>query len=179
MKNTYAYRVKHRNGWGTGFGPRPTHCHKCNADLPVKDSGGTGYGCGKSEPLASHPDAPALKPGESLERSPAVCYQCCADDERARMIETGRAMLYLAPRANAPHGSTWRTRDARTNEARYWYLTDWPGGLEFAVKYMSKGAHNMARTRYDVTFTGPDGKPWRGTQYGENTQICHCRRLGK
>lgn len=225
---TYAYHVKHKNGWSTGFGPRPTHCHKCNVELPeTTGSGGTGYGCVKSEPIETHPDAPALKPGESYERSPAICYQCCADDERARMIETGRAMLYLTQgkgkwlpeelqaellpgRADICRmaGRTWIVRPKgqtvgnvgfyprawtaiyveATNEGQalrdaarttaVWSLTDWAGRLSFPVTSISKGRHNMAGTRYDVTFTGPDGKPWRGTQYGENTQICHCRRLG-
>lgn len=158
---TYAYRVWHKNGWGTGLGPRPTHCHKCACKLLVKGSGGTGYGCGKSEQVKAPPGAPPLKLGESYGRSPAFCYQCCADDEKARMIETGRAVLYLTKDGNA------------------WRVSDWSGKLSFPVRTISKGAHNMARTRYDVAFTGPDGKPWRGTQYGENTQICHCRRLGK
>lgn len=160
--NTFAYHVIHKNGWGTGFGPRPTHCSKCNVPIPEqqKDTGAAGYGCGPSEPIPEHPAAPALKPGEHLERSPAVCYACCAEDDKARMIETGRAMLYLTTTAPA-------------------HVSNWPGSLSFPVPYISRGRHNMARVRYDVTFTGPDGRQWRGTQYGDNTQICHCRRLSK
>lgn len=231
---TYAYHVKHRNGWGTGFGPKPTHCHKCACELPAPKAGEitTGYGCGKPELMPWPdsefiPDKPILKHGESIERSPAFCYQCCADDERARMIETGRAMLYLTQgkgkwlpeelqaellpgRADICRmaGRTWIVRPKgqtvgnagfyprawtaiyveATNEGQalrdaarttaVWSVTDWPGKLSFPVTSISKGRHNMARTRYDVTFIGPDGKPWRGTQYGENTQICHCRRIG-
>ena len=34
-------------------------------------------------------------------------------------------------------------------------------------------------TTYDVWFIGPDGKEWHGVQYGDLTQVCHCRRVGK
>ncbi len=159
IPGTYAFHVRHKNGWGSGFGPSPTHCSKCGAALPVKpDTGGTGYGCGTSEPIAAHVDAPELKPGETLERSPAVCYTCCADDDRREMIETGRAVLYLTQTAPA-------------------HVSNWPGSLSFPVPYISRGRHNIAGRRYDFSFTGPDGKEWRGTQYGDNTQIAHCRRV--
>lgn len=40
MRSTYVYHVRHRNGWGTGFGPRPTHCHECGADIPPSKGDG-------------------------------------------------------------------------------------------------------------------------------------------
>jgi len=85
------------------------------------------------------------------------CYDCCAHRVRVRMIETGKGVLYLSGKE----------------------LTDWPGKLRFPVYagYIAKGRHNMARVRYDGQFIGPDGKRWRFTQYGDNTQIAHCRRL--
>lgn len=83
------------------------------------------------------------------------CYDCCAARERAAMIATGRATLYL-------------TGDA---------VTDWPGKLRFPVGHVRKGRHNMARVRYDFRFSGPDGATWSGVQYGDNTQIAHCRRV--
>ena len=160
--NTFAYHVRHRNGWGTVFGPRPTHCCKCGATLPEPKPGdfSTGYGCGASEPIPKHPAAPIIKQGETLEQSPVVCFTCCATDDKARMIETGRAMLYLTTSAPAK-------------------VSNWPNSLSFPVSRILRGSHNWARVRYDVTFTGPDGRQWRGTQYGDNTQICHCRRLSK
>ena len=159
--STYSYTVRHKNGWGTSFGPSPTHCHTCGAALPVNPpnyTGGSGYGCSDFETIPAHAMAPVLKPGESLERSQAHCYQCCANRERARMIEAGRATLYLDTKAPAK-------------------VSDWAGLLSFPVPYVHIGAHNMARRRYDVTFIGPDDAQWRGTQYGDNTQICHCRRI--
>ena len=82
------------------------------------------------------------------------CYACCAEMEKARMIETGRATLYLSGNK----------------------IADWPGTLSFPCR-VKRGAHNIARYRYDAWFTGPDGKPWHGVQYGDNTQIIHCRRV--
>ena len=160
--NTYAYHVLHRNGWSNAFGPRPTHCHTCGASLPKRKPGdcSTGYGCGTAEPVSEHPDAPVLKQGETLGRSPATCFACCAANDKARMIDTGRAMLYLTTATPAK-------------------VSNWPGSLSFPVSRICRGSHNWARVRYDVTFTGPDSRQWRGTQYGDNTQICHCRRLSK
>ena len=160
--NPYAYYVIHKNGWGTGFGPRPTHCNTCHAPIPEQQQGAcsTGYGTENPETIDAHPDAPVLKPGEHLERSAAVCYACCGKQDLARMCDTGRMMLYLTTSSPA-------------------HVSNWPGSLSFPVSHISRGRHNIARVRYDISFTGPDGKPWRGTQYGDNTQICYCRRLSK
>lgn len=86
------------------------------------------------------------------------CYQCCANLERARMIETGKATLYL------------------TGETYTYEVTDWPGLLRFEARYVRSGRHNIAGTRLDFEFTGPDGFRWVGVQYGEGTQIAHCKR---
>lgn len=93
------------------------------------------------------------------------CYQCCADNERAAMIDMGKACLYLVKRQNNDKHDTHN-----------WYVTDWPGKLEFKCYYVSKGNHNIARTRTDCWFNGPDGFVWHGMQFGENTQVCHCKR---
>lgn len=88
------------------------------------------------------------------------CYDCCAEHERQRMIESGRATLYL----------TSTGHDAA--------LIDWPGNLRFPARYgyIRKGRHNIARVRYDTWFAGPDGFIWHATQYGDDTQIAHCKR---
>lgn len=89
------------------------------------------------------------------------CYACCADNDRAAMIATGRATLYLS--------GNWSDRTS--------VVTNWPGSLSFRASYQKTGRHNIAGKRYDVWFTGPDGKHWHGYQVGDNTQICHCRRV--
>lgn len=109
-------------------------CSECGAEKEVQTNGGTGY-------------------GEYQGRK--VYYACCADIDREKMKETGRAVLYL---------------DGIQQ------LTNWPGTLRFPVRYSKAGNHNMTGSRIDVWFQGPDGKEWHGVQYGDNTQLCHCKR---
>jgi len=87
------------------------------------------------------------------------CYECCALFESGRMIAEGKTTLYLC--GNRTTGFT---------------LTDWAGYLKFPVRSMRKGRHNWGIPRYDVWFTGPDKRTWHGVQYGDNTQLCHCKR---
>jgi hypothetical protein len=96
------------------------------------------------------------------------CYDCCADRERAAMIETGRATLYLT--------IDTQTTGAGQRITRGYVVTDWPGRLRFPARYVRTGRHNIARVRRDFDFTGPDGFRWVGVQYGDNTEIAHCRR---
>ena len=87
------------------------------------------------------------------------CYDCCAKNERQWMIDKGRTALYLVQ-----------------NDDKPWEVTDWPGRLRFVVMRHWKGRHNIAQVRYDVWFRGPDGHIWWGVQYGDFTQVVHCKR---
>jgi hypothetical protein len=95
------------------------------------------------------------------------CWSCCAEQDKAQMIKDGKTMLYL----------TYR-HEGKIAFGEYFdgKVGNWPGTLSFPCR-IRKGSHNMARTRYDLWFTGPDGKQWHGVQYGENTQIAHCKRV--
>lgn len=108
-----------------------------------------------------HPPSPHGEPttgyGTDLDGK-TYCYDCCADRERQRMIETGKATLYYARR---PDG---------------WFVTDWPGHLNFKVMGSSKSRHNIGRVRVDFWFEGPDGFIWHGYQIGDWNQIAHCKR---
>lgn len=97
--------------------------------------------------------------GENLEGK-KICYACCAEQDKKDMIETGKAILYL-------------TEDSKTNMYK---VTNWPASLTFNAT-VRKGKHNLARTRYDAWFTGPDGKNWHGVTYGDDSQLCHCKRI--
>jgi hypothetical protein len=92
-----------------------------------------------------------------------ICYACAGERDRLEMLSSGRATLYLS--------------DTETNGSKRWVITNWPGTLRLIPHYIRHGRHNMARTRCDVWFTF-EGKPWHGVQYGENSQLCHCRRIG-
>jgi len=88
-----------------------------------------------------------------------VCYACCADADRAGMLATGRATLYLSGDASGGQ------------------VSNWPGSLTFAVNGFRSMRHNIAGRQYIAYFTGPDGARWSARQYGDNTQVAHCRRL--
>lgn len=90
-----------------------------------------------------------------VEKERWVCYDCCAARDRKYMEKNGKISLY------------WDGKK----------ITNWPGTLSFNPTARKRGKHNMARTREDVWFIGPDKKPWHGTQYGQNTQIIHCQRV--
>ena len=113
--------------------------------------------CGKVKPVQTEGGTGY---GYYPENNRPICYACCAIRDKESMMETGRGLLYLV--------GEWPLEIEVVN---------WPGTLRFKPHYWRKGSHNIARTRYDVWFTGPDGKPWHGTQYGEMTQICRCRRI--
>lgn len=109
----------------------------------------------------THPDDSCTTGyGENAEGQ-KVCFDCCGTRDREYMIETGSSValpLYLTKTDNA------------------WSVGNWPGTLRFRCGVPKKSQHNIAGTRYDVWFTGPDGKTWHGVQYGEWTQIVHCKR---
>lgn len=86
-----------------------------------------------------------------------VCYACCAVTDIKQMRTTGRITLYLV----------------KTD--RRLAVTNWPDSLSFVVSYCKEGRHNIAGVRYDVWFY-LDGQQWHGIQYGNNTQLCHCKR---
>lgn len=122
-----------------------------------------------------HPPTPTTHGGTGYGRDKdgnRKCYECCADTDRQEMIETGKATLYLTMEVS--DGATRLGLPVKVNT-----VTNWPGSLKFRTGEARKGHHNIARTRYDVWFRGPDGKDWHGVQYGDNTQICHCHRLAK
>ncbi len=82
------------------------------------------------------------------------CYACCADRERAVMLATRRAVLYLADKK----------------------VTDWPGKLSFQVVVQWTGAHNFGGRVTFVRFIGPDGAVWSVRQVGDFSQLCAVKR---
>ena len=86
------------------------------------------------------------------------CYDCSAKIERQSMVDTGRAILYL------------------TQKDGVHYVTDWPGRLRFRTGIPQTSKHNIARIRRDVWFHGPDDHVWHGVQYGDNSDLCYCKR---
>lgn len=137
-------------------------CHQCKQVKPVKTTGGTGY-------AYYDDDRP-------------VCYDCCGENDRKEMIEVGKIVLYLscepARKLRRPNGLPYTPETLHEGPGRKTAgeVTNWPGTLRFKC-HTRVGRHNIAGYRYDCWFTGPDGKQWHGVTYGDNTQLCHCRRL--
>ena len=120
--------------------------------------------CNKTYPAAPA-DSISVGYGRDPKTNAIVCYSCCADRDRADMIEHGNTTLYLTHSKFAQ----WQTfADGEVG--------NWPGSLNMPCR-VKRGRHNIARYRYDAWFTGPDGNSWHGVQYGDNTQIIHCKRL--
>jgi hypothetical protein len=139
-------------------------CAKCGLVKSVQASGGTGYG---------------YMPGDNR----PVCYLCCGDLDREVMLRDGKITLYLT--CEPVSKALWKGRayTAATlafgpGRSTLGKVSNWPGTLEFPC-YTTYGKHNIAGVRYDAWFTGPDGFEWHGVTYGNNTQVCHCRRTKK
>ena len=137
-------------------------CVRCGEEKPINTSGGTGYAGDIGNP---------------------TCYSCCADLDRESMIETGKATLYLAcePASKAFDNGrpfTPATINKGHGRSRKGTVSNWPGTLAFSAS-VDYSRHNIARWRYDAHFIGPDGFWWHGVTYGDNTQICHCKRTKK
>lgn len=166
--NIYAHYKRNKAGWGIGFGPRPTHCAECLRELPAPEGCSTGYGSEGREPIASHPDAPALKPGESLERSKAVCYPCCGERDKRDMESSGRAVLYLSDVSGGAIESRSTARDRM-------HVTNWPGTLSIPVSAYRRSRNNFGAQRIDVWFAF-GGFEWHGINLGARNEILRCKR---
>ena len=118
-------------------------CTHCKRIKPTQVSGGTGYGINKA--------------------NEKVCYVCCAKQELASMLETGKATLYFT--------------STSVGVRKGYKVTDWTGELSFKVYTMKTSKHNMARVRYDYWFRTPDNKLWHGYTIGDFTQIAHCKQV--
>jgi hypothetical protein len=127
-------------------------CGDCGAEKPVFNNYQTNYF------YLSGTDVP-------------LCADCSANHQKQTMINTGKACLYLV--FNPNEVPDFNPQIHCCNHG--WSVIDVSGKLRFKAS-VHKGRHNIARTRYDVWFRGPDGWWWYGVTYGDNTQICHCRR---
>lgn len=101
-----------------------------------------------------------------------ICYECAATRERADMVATGRAFLYVTREVYARHPNG-------AESARYW-VTNWPGTLRFRAHFISTGRHNIARTVHTLHFRGPDGFWWSARTWGGGAPdgiYCRARRI--
>jgi len=88
------------------------------------------------------------------------CYQCCAIQDIEYMATHDRICLYL------------------TTINEKWVVTNWPNSLQMAATVSIKpNGHNWGITRRDAWFTDANNNKWWGVQYGDNTEIIHCKKL--
>jgi hypothetical protein len=92
------------------------------------------------------------------ENGETLCYSCCAEIEKQFMRDYGAITLYL-------NLTAYHTCEEVLN---------WPGTLRFKVLECRKGNHNFAGIRRDVWFEF-EGWIWHGVQYGDYSELCHCR----
>lgn len=131
-------------------------CSDCRKFCPVQTGSTTGYA--------------------TTAQGKLLCYPCCGKRDAVDMEKRGKAMLYLTcepawyerkPHTNA-EGVVIYSRDRRGT------VGNWCGTLMIDCT-TTTGRHNIAETRYDCRFVFGEYW-WHGVTYGENTQICHCRR---
>lgn len=88
------------------------------------------------------------------------CYDCCAVLDSEQMRDSDRITLYLVKNAEGKHE-----------------VTNWPGTLRYSVASPVIGKHNIARIRRDVSFKDIHDQWWHGTQYGNDSELCYCKKL--
>ena len=114
-------------------------------------------------------------PGYGYDRQgKTFCFTCCGENDKAAMIADGYATLYLSFDSDQFIDKSVHYRRIRFGSEGKGKVTNWPCTLSIPC-HISVGRHNFARVRYDVWFRF-DGSLWHGVQYGDNTQLCHCKR---
>ena len=128
------------------------HSDNCKRQLPITPGLTTGYGRNSDNEL--------------------YCFRCCGESDREYMENHNRVTLYLTTLPG-----TIRRYGSGLTEFKQFEVGNWPGTMLFRTFDHSHGRHNIAGSRVDVWFLDHTGRRWWGVQYGELTQLCHCRKL--
>lgn len=132
--------------------------------------------CHVHKPCKATPDAITFGYATIRETGERVCVACCGDTDKRALRQDERTTLYLVERTPQGHEAVPARRSIGYQDAQRFTVTNWPGTLKHPVTSVRKGRHNWAGVRYDVWFRF-EGINWHGVQYGDNTQILHCRRI--
>lgn len=149
----------------------PTNCMRCNDSFSLY----TGAHAGIGYAVVCEPHAACVGVGCSCppKSETYICYKCASDDEKERMRKTGVTTLYFM--YNSPCNNIQHTNAGTNMTPSDYIVSDWSGRFLIRPMNVQRGKHNIARTRWDVWFEF-EGRVWHGVQYGENTQLLHCKR---
>lgn len=103
------------------------------------------------------------------------CYACCGLQDLEAMKKDGRITLYLSCSNDGNTAGLYGNKRPAIGTYMSGKVSNWPSSIVFKAQ-VKVGDHNLAGRRYDTWFDGPDGFVWHGVQYGDNTQIVHCKR---
>lgn len=107
-------------------------------------------------------------------RKQYLCFGCCADVDRERMKNEGKATMYLQY-VSPCHNPQFTSGGINLTASEY-VVSNWTGSLTMVTTKVQVGRHNMTGRRWDVWFRMNDQK-WWGVSYGNNTQLLHCKRI--
>lgn len=116
------------------------------------------FTCDRCNQVKTHTDSISTGYGTTTDGK-KHCFACCGETDKEYMDTHKRITLYL------------------TEKDGQHYVTNWPSTLSYKTGHVQVGRHNIAGKRYDVWFRDYQGKCWHGTQYGDNTQLCHCKQV--
>lgn len=156
----------------------PIQCHDCRKII-VRDPNSCtpGYGIRKKEAFGNQNIRVTI--------NEYVCYECAAKEDYQYMKDHGKITLYLTfdttkdlPYPHIGHPEpTIPQRNGKYSKLHNIKISNWPGSLSFPVTFMRVGRHNITGIRYDAYMTDLDGNKWHCVRYGDNTELCHCKRL--
>lgn len=137
------------------------YCYHCNRVKSYKSQYTTGYA--------------------KTEDNEKYCYNCMAVVDSDYMLDNDKITLYLT--YNNRIANYLRDYKSKTMyfKTMYFeqgaYVSNWCGTLKIPCHIQfTRNGHNWGLNRYDMWFYGPDSKVWHGVQYGDNTQLVHCKR---
>lgn len=144
--------------WAYALDGKRKLCHACKC-LEVLDCG---HPIGPHSPIATGY-------GTDPDTGKRICFQCCADLDRAAMLRDGHITLYLSEYTGGSlsvHSNRDRAR-----------VTNWPGSLSFPVHALKRSPRGggFGSQRTDAWFRGPDGYVWHAINRGDS-QIARCKR---
>ena len=94
-----------------------------------------------------------------------MCYDCLGKRDVNTMFRGERCIMYF-------HMGNASSREGVIEPAK---VTNWPRTVVFTPFEYTVSHHNIAGTRVDAWWTGPDGARWHGYSIGDS-ELMRCNR---